>query len=321
VAIAVGIQLTGGRPCVFLQNSGLGNAVNPLTSLCHALAVPVLLIIGWRGEPDVRDEPQHELMGRITEPVLSAMEIAHRKMQTDEGLLEQQVSDAVAYMDRTLLPFALLVPKGTLSPLEGGPVRNSGVAHRPNGMRRDDAIGVILSHIDRESVVVSTTGKTSRELERDWDRPRNLYVVGSMGCASSIALGVALGACKSRPVVVLDGDGAALMRLEALTTIGRMAPANLLHIVLDNGVHDSTGGQPTGAEAVDLIGIAQACGYTSAFEASDRVQLKEIVSSLRFCEGPVFVRVDIVPGADSQLGRPALGPRDSAQRFREAIRG
>lgn len=319
VAIATGIQLAGGRPCVFLQNSGLGNAVNPLTSLCHTLAVPIILVIGWRGEPGLRDEPQHELMGHITEPVLSAMAVAHSKIQADEVLLDRQVRDAVAHMDRTSLPFALLVPKGAISEYESAPVSGSRVEDWPGMMRRDEAIDVILSEVDRTSVVVSTTGKTSRELERDWDRPENLYVVGSMGCASSIGLGVALRTGAGRPVVVLDGDGAVLMRLEALATIGRVSPDNLFHFVLDNRSHDSTGGQPTGAERIDLIGIAQACAYKTVFEVWDAEQLRNIASSLSGTTGPVFVRVHIGRGSDVRLGRPALAPRESSRRFREAI--
>lgn len=315
VAIAAGLQLTGARPCVFLQNSGLGNAVNPLTSLCHTLGIPTLLIVGWRGDPGRHDEPQHRLMGSVTERVLSALQVEHVVIATEEALFEQQVGAAVARSDHTSLPYAILVPRGAISSGDAS-AEPAAAPLRPGAMRREEAIDIIVGAVGEDSVLVSTTGKTSRELERDHDRARNLYVVGSMGCASSIGLGVALGA--PHRVAVLDGDGAALMRLEAMTTIGRLAPTNLLHIVLDNGAHDSTGGQPTGSQTVDLVAIAQACGYRSAQEVSERHELATLVRSLAEQEGPSFLRVHLTLGS-SQLGRPVLAPRESTNRFRTAV--
>ncbi|WP_185995749.1 phosphonopyruvate decarboxylase [Nocardioides campestrisoli] len=308
VAVASGMRLAGGRPCVFLQNSGLGNAVNPLTSLSHTLRVPFLMLVGWRGEPGQPDEPQHRLMGSITEPLLRAMEIGHARLD-DSVPVDRQVAAALDHLERTSLPYALLVPRNGVRTDVVRSVPDPG----PARMRRDEAIGVLLRNLDPTDLVVSTTGRTSRELERDWDRPENLYVVGSMGCASSAALGVALAAPPGRRVVVLDGDGAALIRLEALTTIGRTAPPDFLHVVLDNGVHDSTGGQPTGAEAVDLVGVARACGYAAALDVLDAEHLASVVSTSH--DSPTFVRLLLRPGADPDLGRPALAPHESARRF------
>lgn len=317
VAIAAGARLTGRRPVVILQNSGLGNAVNPLTSLCHTLRLPVLLLITWRGEPGHQDEPQHQLMGAITPDLLTSMRISHEEFPADRAAVGPALARAVAHMDCTGLPYAFLVHKGTLAPYaraQGEP--------RPAAasMLRAEAIRTVVDAAAPDTLVVATTGKTARELERDRDRPANLYVVGSMGCASSIGLGVALGA-PERDVVVLDGDGAALMRLEALATIGRQVPRRLLHIILDNESYESTGGQATFSASVDLCAVALACGYSTAAEVADTVGLRAASARARAAPGPHLVRVRIRPGSDPSLGRPALAPPEAAARFATAVAG
>ncbi|MFE2324307.1 phosphonopyruvate decarboxylase [Streptomyces sp. NPDC059385] len=315
VAIAAGARLAGRRPVVILQNSGLGNTVNPLTSLCHTLRLPVLLLVTWRGEPGRPDEPQHELMGRITPELLTSMEIRHEPLPTDEALLGLRLRVAAEHMADTGLPFAFVVPKGAVAPYRG-----AGAAPAPADglMLRAEAIGEVVKAVGERSLLVATTGKTARELERDWDRPENLYVVGSMGCASSVALGVALHA-PDRRVVVLDGDGAALMRLEALATIGRLAPRNLLHVLLDNEAYESTGGQPTGSGRLDFAGVAAACGYRATADVDDAASLRAALRTAAGAAGPALIRVRIAAGSDPGLGRPALTPPLSAARFQEAI--
>ncbi|WP_078588787.1 MULTISPECIES: phosphonopyruvate decarboxylase [Streptomyces] len=311
VAIAAGARLAGRRPVVILQNSGLGNAVNPLTSLCHTLRLPVLLLVTWRGEPGTPDEPQHELMGRITPGLLSAMDIRNELLPDTGELLAERLRAAAAHMDATGLPFAFVVPKGAVAPLPRPPRQPSGDG---SALLRSEAIGHVMRLVGDRALVVATTGKTARELERDQDRPGNLYVVGSMGCASSVALGVALHA-PSRQVVVLDGDGAALMRLEAMATIGRTAPPNLLHVVFDNGAYESTGGQPTGSAHVDFAAVATACGYRHAADVTTAEGLAQALSRQPAGDGPSLLRVHVAPYSDPGLGRPALPPPASAARF------
>ena len=314
VALAAGARLAGRAPVVILQNSGLGNAVNPLTSLCHTLRVPVFLMVTWRGEPGRPDEPQHELMGQITPAMLTAMDIRHEVLRPDPGWFERTVDEARRHMEQTGRPFALVVPKGAVAP--GRKAASPPVAGAT--LRRAEAIRHIVRSLDDDALVVATTGKTARELEHDLDRPENLYVVGSMGCASSIALGVALHA-PDRQVVVLDGDGAALMRLEALAGIGGHSPENLLHIVLDNEAYESTGGQPTMSPVIDLPAVARACGYRGAAVAADEPAIRQAVCRALREGGPQLIRVPVIPGSDPGLGRPALAPPASAARFSAAV--
>ncbi|MCX4763944.1 phosphonopyruvate decarboxylase [Streptomyces sp. NBC_01275] len=314
VALAAGARLAGRSPVVILQNSGLGNTVNPLSSLCHTLRLPVLLFVTWRGRPGHPDEPQHELMGRITPDMLTAMDIRHEVLPDDPGLLAERLDVAAAHMAATGLPYAFVVPKGSIRPYP----KPASAAPGPSLMARAEAIGHVARAMDQRTLLVATTGKTARELERDWDRPENLYVVGSMGCASSVALGVALHA-PDRRVAVLDGDGAALMRLEAMAAIGRLAHSGLCHILLDNESYESTGGQPTASAGVDFAAIARACGYRAAYDVSDANALSTAVRRAQEEGGAQLIRVRIAPGSDPGLGRPSLSPPASAARFAEAI--
>jgi phosphonopyruvate decarboxylase len=327
VAIAAGARLAGQRPVVMMQNSGLGNAVNPLTSLCHTLRLPVLLLVTWRGEPGTLDEPQHELMGQITPKLLTTMQIRHEILPDTEHEFGERLQVAEDHMRETGLPFAFVVPKGAISNYSAQPRRttvadeldSAAASDSPHRlMLRTEAIAHVMRIVGRRALVVATTGKTARELERDWDRAGNLYVVGSMGCASSVALGVARYA-PERQVIVLDGDGAALLRMEAMATIGRLAPQNLLHIVLDNEAYESTGGQPTGSKAVNFTEVAAACGYEWAMEVSCDKSLTAALAQQPCRSGPSMLRVRIAAWSDPELGRPALAPPAAAARFRSAV--
>jgi phosphonopyruvate decarboxylase len=316
VAIAAGARLCGQHPVVILQNSGLGNAVNPLTSLCHTLRLPILLLVTWRGQPGRPDEPQHQLMGRITADLLTAFEVRNEVLPASLAELRQRLHAARTHMHVTGRSFAFVVPKGAIAPY-AAPVP-SGPDGTGQFMLRSAALGHVLRVVGEKALVIATTGKTARELERDWDRAGNLYVVGSMGCASSVALGVALNA-PGRPVIVLDGDGAALMRLEAMATIGRLGPPNLLHIILDNRAYESTGGQPTGSQHVDFPGIALACGYRRAVEVTSAESLIAELSRQLAGDGPALLRVRVAAYSDPGLGRPSLPPPASAARFAQAV--
>ncbi len=312
IGFAIGYHLaTGKYAAVYMQNSGLGNAVNPLVSLAapEIYGVGMLLIIGWRGEPWVKDEPQHILQGRITEGMLKTMEIPYRILDPEKSSDEQ----LDAFFSETAIkrgPVALLVRKGTFSKA----VNNSS-SDNTTGMLREEFIRHLLHFIKPEDLVVSTTGKTSRELfelrKARLEPHRDFLVVGGMGHASSIALGLAV-AKPERRVYCLDGDGALLMHMGALPIIGGYChPANLVYIVLNNGVHESVGGQPTSASVLDMKSLALSCGFRSFLRITDTEIVKTMFEDLGRLNGPVFIEAVIKPGSRSDLGRPTRTPLEN----------
>ena len=322
VAIAAGAWLAGRKTVVMCQNSGLGNAVNPLTSLNAPFRIPTLLITTWRGQPGIKDEPQHVLMGQITQKLLSTIDVEHADFPTTEEALPAALRHASARMAERDLPYALVMAQGSVRDdgLDLPPQRRSEPGRREDygtGGERPGRAAVLerfLALVDPAAAVVATTGKCGRELFTLADRPQHLYQVGSMGCASGMGLGVALNV--SRPVVVLDGDGAALMKLGSFATIGAYAPAGLIHIVLDNGVHDSTGGQPTVSNTVDFAAVALACGYRHAMSCDT---LDGFAAAYRSAAGgpkPALIHARIAAGSMEKLGRPTVAPEDVARRFK-----
>jgi phosphonopyruvate decarboxylase len=320
VAIAAGASLGGRRGVAICQNSGLGNAVNPLTSLTYTFRIPILLITTLRGQPNgPADEPQHELMGKITTEMLELMQIPWEYFPTEADQVDEVLRRAVNHLDTESLPYALVMRKGSVAPssLHGNfPVRACTPKiielATPTVIRRDMLLAVQAA-VSETDVVVATTGYTGRELYACDDRPGQIYMVGSMGCASSFALGLAVAQPKRR-VIVLDGDGAALMRLGALCTLGYQRPPNLVHVLLDNGIHESTGGQMTVSRSVNFCSIASASGYPRALSVSSPDELKHAIES---SSGEMtFVHAPIKPGIPADLPRPSLKPRDVASRFR-----
>lgn len=322
VAIAAGAWLAGRETAVMCQNSGLGNAVNPLTSLNRPFRIPTLLIVTWRGQPGLKDEPQHELMGRITQRLLDVIEVSHRRFPDDPDSLGPVMQEARATMARTGLPFALVLENGSLGDEKLGEAARTPSAPgnrvdlREHGHRasRLAMLELVLTAIPDEVPIIVTTGKTGRELFTLADREQHLYQVGSMGCASPMGLGVAL--TTGGRTVVLDGDGAALMKLGSLATIGAYRPAGLLHVILDNGVHDSTGGQATASPSVDFAAVALACGYRAAFSCDSAAGFAEAFKRALTADGPVLLHARILPGSLEKLGRPTIAPHEVAQRFR-----
>jgi phosphonopyruvate decarboxylase len=322
VAIAAGVWLAGRETAVMCQNSGLGNAVNPLTSLNTPFRIPTLLIVTWRGQPGLKDEPQHELMGRITQSLLDVIEVPHRRLPDDPDALGPVMHEARATMARTSLPFALILEKGTIrdepldEPPQTAPVPGQGVDLREGASRptRLALLEIVLTSIPDEVPIVATTGKTGRELFTLADREQHIYQVGSMGCASPMGLGVAM--TTGRRTVVLDGDGAALMKLGSMATIGAYRPSGLLHVLLDNGVHDSTGGQATVSPSVDFAAVALACGYRHAFTCDSAAGFAGAFRRAMTADGPVLVHALIRPGSLEKLGRPTIAPHEVARRFR-----
>lgn len=319
VATALGYHLATGRiAAVYLQNSGLGNTINPLTSLLdkEVYRVPLVLVIGWRGEPGVHDEPQHVKQGRITRGQLDLLEIPHWVVDAD-GDAEALAARAVDEARRTGAPVALLVRQDAFAdhPRPKGTPRQA-------TMKREDALRDLL-HLAGDALVVATTGKTSREvfeIRRAAGQPqRDFLTVGGMGHTSSIALGVALGQ-PARRVVCIDGDGSALMHLGAVPIIGAVAPANLRHVLLNNAAHESVGGQPTVADGIDFEALARACGYRAYARASDPASLQAAWETLERSPGPALLQVDIAVGSRSDLGRPTSTPEENKRAFMDAAR-
>jgi phosphonopyruvate decarboxylase len=328
VAISLGAHLAGRRTVTMCQNSGFGNMINPLTSLNHPFRVPTLLITTWRGEPGVQDEPQHEQMGRILHRLLDTLEIPWRPFPTEEQTLRSVVEEAHATMQATRRPFALVMSKGTVEPYQSTsaytamPVQGEERVHSTYApderMTRTEALQAVLAGLRGDEVIIATTGKTGRELYEIDDRANQLYVVGGMGTASAIGFGIAH-ADPRRRVVVLDGDGAALMHLGNLATIGAHAPKNLLHIVLDNEAHDSTGGQATVSPVVRMTQIALALNYRHAVRADAPDEITRVSRELLENDGPSMLHVKTQPGSPTGLGRPKIQPFEVADRLKGFI--
>jgi phosphonopyruvate decarboxylase len=316
VALAAGHYLATGQPAaVYMQNSGIGNAVNPLLSLCDPLVfgLPLLMLIGWRGEPEVHDEPQHLKQGSVTLPLLEAMQIRYAIHPDSHENACAVVEEALQYMEEKKAPFALVVKRNTFG--KGGVLGVGDVS----SMSREEAIDAVLDALSEEDVLVSTTGMISRELfdlrEKKGQRHAGDFLcVGSMGHASRMAAVIALEKRKAR-VVCLDGDGAVLMHMGALAIIGSMKLPNFVHIVLNNGAHDSVGGQPTVAHSVNLCAVAAACGYKRTL----RIEDKKAIDIAPVGDGAVFMEIVVRKGNRSDLGRPSLSPRENKKLFMENL--
>ena len=332
VAAACGAVIGGRGGVAMMQNSGLGNAVSPLTSLSYVFRIPLLVICTHRGAPGLKDEPQHELMGQITGDLFDTMAIPWEYFPDEIDAVGPALERAQAFLTRERRPYALVMRKGTVSPhplsnrpapertraarIEGASVEDCATAVRPN--RAQALARIIDASPERGSVVIATTGFSGRELYAAGDRANQLYMVGSMGCASSLGLGLAL----ARPdlhVIVIDGDGAGLMRMGNLATVGAYAGGNLSHVLLDNEAHDSTGAQATVSAGIDFAAIAQACGYAVAARAAHLDDLSAFLTRPRG-DGPRFVHMKITTGTIDKLPRPAITPAAVLERLLEQIR-
>ena len=323
IGIAAGSYLGGRSPVVMLQNSGLGNTVNPITSLLQTFKIPVLIIVTLRGDPNApADEPQHQLMGKITTDLLELMGLQWDWFPETNEELDLKLEKASASIHQDKCSFVMVMKQGTVEPYELQTVETENVKedqiirdniYEADGVTREEVLVSILDHTSDEDLLIATTGYTGRELFSLKDQPNNFYMVGSMGCAIDIGLGLALSKPNNR-VIVIDGDGALLMRLGALTSVGYEAPKNLLHLVLDNGTYESTGSQKTVSKFVDFKNIALASNYTRAISTNSLHQLQETLN-LRD-EGTTFIHFPILSGVKSDLPRPNIKPYEVAHRFR-----
>lgn len=321
VSIAAGYYLATDKPAlVYMQNSGLGNAINPLLSLAdkEVYSVPMILLIGWRGEPGKKDEPQHVKQGRVMLKMLDAMEIPYDILNSDSENIETLIKRVSDFIKEKKCPYALVVSDGTFEEYKS----KSGF-NEEYGLNREGAIEIILENIESNSVIVSTTGKTSREVFEYRERCNlghgsDFLTVGSMGHCCQIALGISLQK-KDKQVYVLDGDGSVIMHMGSLSIIGTEAGENFKHIILNNGAHDSVGGQPTSGFKIDFASAAKACGYKNVFRAETGEQIKEALVNLRNSEGPSLLEIRINKGARKDLGRPTTTPIGNKENFMEFL--
>jgi phosphonopyruvate decarboxylase len=320
VGIAAGYHLATGKvPLVYLQNSGLGNCINPLLSIAdkEVYGIPMILMIGWRGEPMVKDEPQHIKQGRVQNKLLEKMEIPFIVIDQETDNIDEVIKESKENALLIRNPVALIVKKNTFSTYKLKSQSDDNYQ-----MTREDAIKVILENIPDNSIIVSTTGMASREVFeqrefRNEEHNKDFLTVGAMGHCSQIALGVSL--YTNKLTVCLDGDGAALMHLGSMPIIGQYAKINFLHIVLNNAAHDSVGGQPTIANLINLNKIASNVGYKFSYVVQTIEDLISVLNSTSFEEGPVFIEIKVKKGSRNDLGRPTTKPHENKEVFMKYI--
>jgi phosphonopyruvate decarboxylase len=319
IALASGYHFRTGRiPLVYLQNSGLGNIINPLSSLVdpEMYAVPMLLLIGWRGMPGKKDEPQHQKMGRITIPMLEAMEVPYYLLSDQEEELFDTIQTAITKAADCSCPVALLVPGDIFAPYTAMNAEKDFFS-----LGREEVIREIINRFSGTEKLICTTGKTGREfyeLNKEAGNKFTNYLLcaGAMGHAGHIALGVS---ADHTSTILLDGDGALLMHLGGLTTIAPFAAGDFFHIVLNNGQHESVGGQPTAGFSADLCGLAAAAGYSNTVLIQTDEELKQWLATAPSQKGLHFVEIRIKQGSRQNLGRPAGVPVEWKNDFMNAI--
>jgi len=352
VALAAGHYLATGRPgLVYMQNSGLGNAINPLVSLTDPMVynMPLLLLIGWRGEPGLEDEPQHLKQGLVTLPLLQALGLQYSILPGTEEDAYEELVKATEHIRALNEPYALVAGKDIFGPYEaenenasrtslagfkggaaagedpGEPAGQAGFrgSFEQCPLTREEAAIIALESLQPGAAVISTTGKLSREIYEYRERSeesheKDFLNVGSMGHASQIALSVALN-LPGREIYCFDGDGAVLMHMGALATSGTSGAANYKHLVFNNGAHESVGGQPTVAGNIDLVKIAKACSYNKSFRAETKEQLDAALEKVKANQGPVFLEIRVRPGGRKELGRPKSTPQENKRQFMQFL--
>lgn len=322
IALAAGYHLATGKiGMVYMQNSGEGNAINPLTSLTDkkVYSIPLLLLIGWRSEPGEKDEPQHIKQGEITKSLLDILEIPYSIMLDSIEETNHVIRRAVKYMKKQNSAYAILVKKGIFEPYN---LTNK--SEISNNLSREEALRIVAEHLSSQDIIISTTGKLSRELfeyreELKQSHNRDFLTVGSMGHCSQIALGIAISK-PTRDVYCFYGDGAVIMHMGSLAIIGSQKPENFKHIIFNNGAHDSAGGQLTAGLQVDIPLIAKACGYNSVFKAEIKEEIIEKINLLKTTKGPSLLEIRIRKGARHNLGRTTISPKENKKAFMDFIR-
>ena len=329
VGIAAGVYLGGGLPVVMFQNSGLGNAVNPFTSLIQTFQIPILMIATLRGDPNERpDEPQHQLMGRITTQLLDLMEVSWSWFPEDDDELVKSMDTVKSRIIDDKKSHVLIMKKGSVEPYEltqrpeiiidQGSTIESKENNLSGLVTRSEFMELVTEKTnEKDDLIIATTGYSGRELYATSDRKNHFYMVGSMGCAIDIGLGLSLQRPDKR-VIVIDGDGAILMRLGAMSTVGYMAPENLTHVVLDNGAYESTGAQKTVSAILDFKTFAYSNRYKNSIKMNSLKDFDSLLDSNK--KGPNFIHFPIKKGVKKNLPRPSILPNEVAERFRNNIK-
>lgn len=322
IGLAAGYHLASGKiGCVYMQNSGEGNIINPLASLTdkEVYNIPILLLIGWRGRPGVHDEPQHIKQGKITTGLLNTMGINYDVLSKNEEQAAKQIEKAVKWMEDTNEVYALIIDKDTFDTYTLQNVRKNDLS-----MTREEAIQQVAASTGIQDVIVATTGMISRELfeyreKANEGHERDFLTVGAMGHASQIALGIALGKT-DRTVWCFDGDGACIMHMGGMAIVASKAPKNLIHIVFNNGAHDSVGGQPTVGLDIDIPTIAKAVGYKQAMSIDSQASLTNALQNIKAAEGPVLLAIKVKKGNRKDLGRPTTTPIQNKESLMEFLK-
>lgn len=322
VALATGYHLSTGKyGLVYMQNSGLGNAVNPITSLTdpNVYNIPIVYVVGWRGQPGIKDEPQHVKQGAITTDLLKLLDIDFKviteKSTIDEikDLFEKKFSKQLSQGKSV----AFVVSKGVFESFKTEKSNN-------NTLSREDAIKTIIDNVTSDDIIISTTGKASRELfeyreEKEQGHSNDFLTVGSMGHSSTIALAIALNK-PSKRIFCFDGDGAILMHMGSLAMVGSKSPENYYHILFNNGVHETVGGLPTIMDDIQIGDVAINCGYTDIFNVSSREELENVLPIFLEKKGPVLLIIDVSIGSRKDLGRPTTTPIENKIAFMKKLR-
>lgn len=318
VSIASGAWLGGASVAVFCQNSGLGNMVNPLTSLNSPFKIPLLLLVTHRGKAGLSDEPQHSLMGEITLKQLQLLKIKYKVLPKNSDLWDGVIKSALEHINNKHETYALVIEKDILNSPS-----YLNIYKEPNSQpkfQRHQVLRALSDSATPNDIIITTTGKTGRELYAINDRTLNLYCVGSMGYASALAQGVAL-TQPEKNITIIDGDGAALMHLGNMASIGSIGSENLIHIILDNNSYDSTGGQKTLSDSVDFIQLGKSLGYSQSFFCKTIDELLEKYTNAKYYnKGPTLLVQKISKGSLSSLGRPKITPEEVTTRFKNKLK-
>ena len=323
IGIAAGYYFSTGKlPVVYMQNSGIGNAMNPLLSLTHqdVYSIPMILVIGWRGDPSIIDHVQHKRQGELTTVLMDDMNIPYEILDKDDMVISK-FEWAVAKAKEISAPVALIAKKGILSKSK----KETFYPEEGIMMNREDAMDIVFDFMPDDTIYSATTGRATRELhemfvKRNLHFDREFLNVGSMGHNSSVALGMAVG-CPERHYVVFDGDSATLMHLGALTTTGKVAPKHFLNIVLNNGAHESVGGQPTIGFGIDYAKLSAALGYKHYFYAENTEELQSILKTIDYGNlGTSFLEIRLAQGSRKDLGRPKKTPIENKNSVMEYLK-
>jgi phosphonopyruvate decarboxylase len=312
MGLAAGFALAGRLPVVYMQNDGFGNAVNPLSSLQLLYRLPALLLVSWRGEPGLKDAPQHRVMGSALRGLLEQLQVPHRVLEEGPEALDRALALAGEHFRNAATPFAFIIRKGYFAPKEKAVSPDTGQL-----TQRLDYIRLLAELAGPQDILLGATGFSGRELQQYTEHRGRFYMMGSMGCLPALGLGLA-SQHPGRSVFVLDGDGAVLMKLGSLATIGNYRPANFVHVLFDNQAYESTGGQPSVAGGIDFCAVARACGYPAQEKVTTPAEFQALLSALAVKAKPLFIHVRIRCGTPTGLPRPEQPPehmRDDLMSF------